>query len=64
MQVTDRNYHHDLRNGYLLLCGTPADAEQYGTLVESTFFLNIDGVINPNVAGYAHYLLSELHPLC
>jgi len=64
MQVTDRNYQHDLGNGYLLRWGTPADAEQYGTLAESAFFLKKEGVSNPNVAGYAHDLLSDRHPLC
>lgn len=64
MHVTDPDYQHNLGNGYLLRWGTPADAEHYGALAESAFFLKKEGVNNPNVAGYAHDLLSDRHPLC
>jgi hypothetical protein len=64
MHVTDPDYQHDLGNGYLLRWGTPADAAHYGALAESAFFLKKEGVNNPNVAGYAHDLLSDHHPLC
>ena len=50
--------------GAVLRWGTAADADGYAALATHAFVLGPDALPNPNVAAYAHDLLSNNHPLC
>ena len=53
-----------LADGALLRMATPADAAAYAALATHAFVIGNSDEPNPNVAGYAHDLSSDLHPLC